>query len=105
MKEIKKSIPYLIVIIIAFYLLPNLIKDTGSGILMLLVVMPLTCLLTGFVFGRRNSFKWYFPVLVGILFIPSIFIYYNESALIYAPVYGVLSLVGVIIGWILNRNR
>ncbi len=103
MKELKKAIPYLIVIIIAFYLLPNLIKDTGSGILMLLIVIPLTCFLTGLIFGIKNSFEWYFPVLVGLLFIPSIFIYYNESALIYAPVYGVLTLVGEIIGRMLNK--
>lgn len=100
MSEFKKIIPYLIVNAIAFYLLPNLISDTGTAMFILLIIIPLTCFLTGIVIGLKNRFKWYYPILVGLLFIPSVFISYNESALIYAPIYAVISSLGAFLGLI-----
>ncbi|WP_425539216.1 hypothetical protein [Microaceticoccus formicicus] len=105
MREFKKIVPYLVVNFIAFYLLPNLISDTGSGMFILLVIIPLTCVLTGIVLGMKNTFKWYYPVLVGLLFIPSIYIYYNESALVYAPAYGILALIGSLLGKMVFRLK
>jgi len=32
--------PYLLVIIIDFYILPLLIRDTGSAMIMLLIILP-----------------------------------------------------------------
>ena len=43
MKKFKKMLPYLIVNVIAFYLTPFLIKDTGSGMLILLIGFPIIC--------------------------------------------------------------
>lgn len=98
MNDFKKTMPYLILNIIAFYLLPNLISDTGSGMFILLIIIPLATLLSGILIGVKSCFKWYYPILVGLIFIPSIFIYYNESALVYAPIYGAISLTGAFLG-------
>lgn len=43
MAKLKRMFPFLMVNALLFYLAPWVIKDTGSGMLMLLVVLPLSC--------------------------------------------------------------
>lgn len=50
MDKIKKNWVYYFIIFIAFYIVPMLIKDTGSGIFILLIVIPLIMLITSFVY-------------------------------------------------------
>ena len=98
MIKIKKLLPYLVVNLFIFYLLPILIRDTGTGMLILIIIIPLITLMTSLLCGLKNSFEWLYPLLVMVIFLPSIFIYYNESALIYTLIYGGLSLLGSFIG-------
>lgn len=105
MKKLRKMLPYLLIIIFAFYILPLLIKDTGSGILILLIGIPIICFIVSFIYGIKNSFNWLFSIFIMMLFVPSIFIYYNESATIYVLVYGVISIIAQFIGNMLrNKN-
>lgn len=46
----------------------------------------------------KKKAKYVYPLLVPVLFIPSVFIYYNESALIHSIWYLVISSVGLLIG-------
>lgn len=39
------------------------------------------------------------------IYIPSVFLIYNSSAMIYALIYGVLSLVGMFIGFQISKKR
>lgn len=106
MKINLKVIPYLIVNALAFYLLPLLIQDTGSAMLILLIGMPFICFVTAVVFGAQNSFQWLYALIVAMLFIPSIFIFYNSSAWVYPVAYGILALIGNFIGKMLfQKNR
>ena len=57
MKKIREMSVYLIVIILAFYALPVLINDTGSGIFFLLILIPIICFITSIIYGIRHSFK------------------------------------------------
>ena len=98
MIKIKKLLPYLVVNLLTFYILPIIIRDTGTGMLILIIIIPLITLMTSLLYGLKNSFEWLYPLLVMAIFLPSIFIYYNESALIYALIYGGLSLLGSFIG-------
>lgn len=98
MIKIKKLLPYLVVNLFIFYLLPILIRDTGTGMLILIIIIPLIIFMTSLLCGLKNSFEWLYPLLVMAIFLPSIFIYYNESALIYTLIYGGLSLLGSFIG-------
>lgn len=74
------------------------IQDTGSAMAVLLVAIPLICFAAAIVFGVRNALNWIYPLAVALLFVPTIFIYYNESAAFYSVVYGIISLVGNLIG-------
>ena len=94
---LKKMIPWLAVVAAAFYLLPLLIRDTGSAMVVLLVALPVLCFFVAFAYGVKNRFHWVFPLLCGVLFVPSVFIFYNVSALPYALIYGVIALVGNLI--------
>ena len=98
MEKLKQMLPYLLIMIGIFYILPMLIIDTGSGMFILLVLVPLACLLTSLAYGFKNSFTLTFPILVMLIFIPSIFIFYNDSAIVYVFAYGIISLVGSFVG-------
>ena len=98
MEKIKKMLPYLLINIGIFYLLPTLMKDTGSAMIILLILMPLCCFLTSLAYGVKNSFSWTYPIFVMLIFLPSIFIFYNESAMVYVFVYGFISLLGSFVG-------
>ena len=45
-------------------------------------------------YGIRNGFDFWYAFIVAILFIPSIFIFYNSSAWIYVVVYAGIALLG-----------
>lgn len=98
MKKLRDMIPYLTVIMLDFYLLPFLIRDTGLAMLMLLVVILLICFVCSLIYGIKNSFYLVYAIIVAILFIPTILIFYNSTALVYVFVYGAIALVGNAIG-------
>lgn len=98
MKNIKLVLPYLGVLLIDFYLLPLLIINTALAMIVLLIIVPLICFAVSLIYGLRRPFCWYYCVAVAILFVPSIFMYYNSSAWIYIIIYGVIALIGNVVG-------
>lgn len=98
MEKLKKMLPYLLINTGMFYLLPSLMKDTGSAMIILLILMPIGCFLTSLAYGVKNSFSWPYLIFVMLIFLPSIFIFYNESAMVYAFAYGFISLLGSFVG-------
>ncbi|MGI6161650.1 MAG: hypothetical protein ACOYJD_06430 [Christensenellales bacterium] len=104
MENIKKMLPYLAVVVLAFYLLPLLIKDTGSAMLMLLNVVPIIVFVCAVVYGIINSFNPIYAIAVMLLFVPTIFIFYNMTAWVYALGYGIISFAGNAIGILFRKN-
>ncbi len=100
----KKMLPYLAVLAADFYLLPALMRDTGSAMVMLLMVIPLVCFACSLVYGIRNSFCIWYCVAAAVLFAPSVFIYYNASAWVYIIGYGVAALLGNLIGMAFHKK-
>lgn len=101
MDKIKKNWIYYLII---FYLIPILIIDTGSGIFILLIVIPLMTLITSIIYGLRNTFDFIYPLIVAILFFPTLFIYYNSSAWVYVIAYSMIALIGELLGKTLQRK-
>ena len=97
--------PYLLVIIIDFYILPLLIRDTGSAMIMLLIILPFICFASSVFYGIRHSFHLSYAFIVAILFLPSLFIYYNISAWIYSLIYGIIALAGNLTGYLLRKTQ
>lgn len=100
MKPLQAMLPYLVVIAADFYLLPLLIRNTGWAMLLLLVVIPLVCLACSVVYGWRYSFHGLYPVIVAVLFMPTIFLFYNSTAWVYIVAYGIIALLGNLIGMV-----
>lgn len=104
MKNQKKMLPHLAVSAGAFYLLPLAIRDTGSGMLVLLFCLPAVCFGAALACGAKNGFVWYYPCAVAALFVPTIPIFYNSSAWVYVVGYGAVALLGVLLGALLHRR-
>lgn len=90
----RRNWPFYAVLILDFYLLPALIVDTGSAMFLMLLVMPAVCLVTSVIYGLKNGFRYWYGIAAAVLFIPSIFLFYNESAWIYSIIYGVIAFLG-----------
>lgn len=101
MKKIQNQIPYLLFMVLAFYGFPLI--DRESGMLTLLILFPLVCLLSAFVYGVKHSFSLVYSILVMALFTPTIVIFYNETASCYIGIYGVISLVGNLLGSFIRK--
>ena len=102
MKRFIKEIIILLIQLFAFYILPLFAGPTDAMGLVLLII--LTTLILSIILGSisNEKVKYLYPIIIATLFIPSIFIYYNESALIHSIWYLVISSIGIIIGTIIN---
>lgn len=103
MKALKQEWPYYIAVIIIFYVFPLLIMDTGSAMTVLLVFIPILCLAVSCLYGYRYGFHIQLALASSILFLPSIYLYYNSSAGIYSIAYGVIVLIGTLIGTVTQK--
>ena len=102
MKRYLKEIIILLLQLFMFYIFPLFAGPTDAMGMVLLIILStfglsfvLSCI-------SKNRIKYLYPVIISILFIPSVFIYYNESALIHSIWYLVISGIGIIIGLIIN---
>ena len=102
MKRYLKEIIILLLQLFMFYIFPFFAGPTDAMGMILLIILStfglsfvLSCI-------SKNRIKYLYPVIISILFIPSVFIYYNESALIHSIWYLVISSIGIIIGLIIS---
>lgn len=103
MKKYVKEIIILLIQLLIFYMLPLLAGPTdamGMVFLILLSTFVLSILIGGI---SNEKVKYLYPVVIAMLFIPSVFIYYNESAFIHSVWYFVVSTIGMLIGTIANK--
>ena len=102
----KKHIKEIVVILLQmfiFYLLPMCIGNIGAlGMVFLLLI---TTFILSIIIGAisKNKIKYLYPIVISILFIPSIFIYYNESAFVHSLWYLVVSSIGLFIGTVIYK--
>ena len=103
MKRYIKEIIILLIQLLMFYIFPvfmYLYEPIGTVMLILLTTFILSVVLSSI---SKNKIKYLYPIIISILFIPSVFIYYNESALVHALWYLVISYVGVIFGAVIYK--
>ena len=99
---IKKYYVYILVMLAFYVAAPLLCRDTGSAMFTLLILLPATLFILSLVYVKMNGFKWYLSIIIGLLWLPVI-IYFNESATIYALIYGVISFAGQGVGFLMNK--
>lgn len=103
MKKYWKEIAVLIAQLLMFYVFPLTAGPTDvMGMVFLIIVATfILAMIMGSI--SKEKAKYLYPLLVSFLFIPSVFIYYNESALIHSIWYLVISFVGLFIGALIQH--
>lgn len=103
MKKYLKEIIILLIQSFMFYIFP-LFAGPTDAMGMVLLILIVTFILSIIISSVSNEkCKYFYPIVISVLFIPSVFIYYNDSALIHAVWYLVDSSVGLLIGTIIYK--
>jgi len=102
MKKYLKEIIILLIEIFMFYIFPLFAGPTDAmGMVFLIIISVfITAILISII--SKNKVRYFYPIIISLLFIPSVFIYYNESALVHALWYLVISTIGLSIGIIIK---
>jgi len=103
MKKNRNEIIILLLQLSIFYIFPLFAGSTnaiGMVFLILLATFILSVILASI---SKEKWKYFYPIIISILFIPSVFIYYNESALIHAIWYFVDSVIGLLLGSMIHK--
>lgn len=92
----KKNLIYTILIgIIIFYLIPtfasNMNKSDANNYAAICIIFinSIYVLISSIVITKFYGFKWYYPLLIIILYIPSVLLYFNISSIYYTLLYGI----------------
>ena len=102
MKKYLKEIIIFIIQLLAFYILPLFAgpADTMGLVVLLILCTFILPLILGII--SNNKIRFLYPIVISILFIPAVFIYYNNSALIYTLWFMVDAYIGIFIGSLIN---
>ena len=104
MDKLKKNLIFYVLLSIDFYVIPWFIKDTGSGMFMMLLIIPVIWFVTSIGYGMKNGFCFWYALIAAIMFIPSVFVFYNVTAWIYIIAYGGIALLGNLAALLLRRG-
>jgi hypothetical protein len=98
MKKYLKEIIICILQLLMFYVYPLIVKPFNPIGMVLTIVLITLILSIVIAIISDKKIKYFYPEFVFFTFIPSVFIYYNESALVHSIWYFVDSLIGIGIG-------
>lgn len=86
-----------------FYIYPFFAGAAGP-MGMVLIIIAATLVLSAVLGGiSEQRIRFLYPAAAAVSFIPSVFIHYNESALVHALWYLVISTAGLTIGVVIRR--
>ena len=103
MKKYLKELIIIIIQLIVFYLIPIIAKFAEMGMVLIIIILTfLLSIIIGVI--SRTKIKYFYPIIVSIIFIPTVFIYYNESALIHSVWYLMVSAIGLFLGATRNKK-
>ena len=107
MKKYFKELIILIIQLLIFYVYPillSIVPDNPIGIIFIIILITfILSIILGCI--SKEKIKYLYPIFVSILFIPSVFIYYNNSALIHSLWYLVVSFIGIGLGTIICKMK
>lgn len=103
MKKYLKEIIIFMLQFLTFYILPLFAGPADAmGLVVLIILLTfILALVLGII--SKKKIKYLYPIIISILFIPSVFIYYNESALVHAIWYLVDSSFGLGMGLMIGK--
>lgn len=91
--SLRSILPYLAAAAAAFYAVPLLVPAVNAEAAFpllsasLLLINPVCCFTSVFLYGLRYGFCWFLPLLEGAAFIPAVFVFFNYTAFTYVLTY------------------
>ena len=93
---------YVVVALLYYFIPVFLIQDTGSVMFFIVIGIPVIVFVVSMLFSLKFGYYWYFPIIIGLLWIPNLFLL-NDSAAVYILMYAVVSFVGQLIGMLFKK--
>ena len=105
MKIEKKESLLFILQVVLFYVTP-LMNQNGNPIGMVILLLLMTFLLSLLMgYFSKSWLSFIYPFFTAGAFLPSVWIYYNESAMIHSLWYLIVASIGVLLGKVLPLMR
>ncbi len=105
MKKYWKELIILTLQLLMFYVSPLAAGPADAIGMVLLIVIATFILAMAMGIMSKEKIKYLYPIFTSVLFIPSVFIYYNESALVHSVWYLVISSIGLSMGALICHFR
>ena len=102
MKKYIKEIIILLLQLLLFYAFPLSAGPTDAMGMVVLIIFGTFILSVLMDMLSKSKIKYLYPVVTALVFLPSVFIYYNETALIHAVWYLVVCSAGFLLVELLN---
>ena len=103
MKKLWKEFIILLIQLFMFYLFPLFAGPTDIMGMVFLILLATLLLSIAMGIVSKSRIKYAYPAAISLLFIPTVWIYYNETALIQAVWYLVIASIGLAIGMTILR--
>lgn len=101
----RETLPYLIFLVLLCDLLPPLTRlcdpidvPFASGILLPFLLLPVGCFSAGYSLGKRQGFCPLYPLAAFVLYLPTVFLLFNSSALYQCFLAAGFALTGNLLG-------
>jgi len=100
MKKYLIEIIILLIQFFMFYIYPLFSGPTDA--MGLVFILILSTFILSLIITIISKYKYLYGTVISLLFVPTVFVYYNSSALIHSLWYLVVSYIGTFIGIIFN---
>lgn len=83
------------------------IRDTGSGMFVLLIVLPVCTTILGAICGLKQGFSLYYNLVIGFVTLAGLSIYIRQidAVMVYTGIYVALSFGGNLVGSLLKKTK
>lgn len=103
MKNYLKEIILLLIQLFMFYVFPLFAGPTDAmGMVLLIILMTFWLSIFMGCFSNKKI-KYLYPMIITLLFLPSVFLYYNKSAYVHSLWYFIISYLGIFFGILINK--
>ena len=101
----KAGSPFIAAMLVVFYVLPPILRNTRFFGFALKVFTPACCLGSGVIFGKMHGWVWYYFAVTALIFAPSMVLNYSQGDIHYIFEYVALAFVGSLIGYAFHRDK
>ena len=103
MRKYIKELVILVIQLFMFYIFPLFAGPTDAMGMVFLIILVTFLLSTTIGSISSVKVKYLYPIVIAIVFIPSVYLHYNDSAMIHSVWYFVISTIGFVIGMIIRK--